>query len=121
MASNRQTELLMQIVAGQAKMDQQITDMHARLFGGPNQPGALKYMYDKHEEHTKAITECNTKITADIQAFKATEVEPLSDKITALETASTVTTWKVGALSGIGGTGIAIAVEMFLKKLFHGA
>lgn len=121
MAGNKQTELLMQIVAGQAKMDQQITDMHARLFGGNGQPGALKFMYDKHEEHTKAITECNTKITVDLQEFKKVEVEPLVDKLATLEAASTVTTWKIGALSGIGGTGIAVAVEMFLKKFFHGA
>ncbi len=121
MASPRNQELLMKIVEGQAILAEKVETMNVRLFGGEGQQGALKFMYDKHDEHTKEISAVKDKISADIKKFNEDEVKPLVDKVTSLATESRVTMWRVGALTGFFGTAMGIGIELLIKKFFRGA
>lgn len=118
MASSKNQDLLMQIVQGQSALAQEVKTMNIRLFGGEGQQGALKFMYDKHEEHVREITACREKISMDIKEFHDKEVKPLDEKISELKTDSRVTMWRVGALTGLFGTGVGVGIEMLIKKVF---
>lgn len=42
-------QTILQLVAGQARIEQQLTDFDKRLLGGEGQKGILPVLYEKHE------------------------------------------------------------------------
>lgn len=117
MAAKNQ-DLLIELVKGQAKLTETVDIMNTRLFGGEGQDGALKFMYNKHEEHAKAFQEVKERISTEIKNLSEKEIKPLELEVATLKTEATVNTWKIGSLTGLGGAGVGVGVTMLLKKLF---
>lgn len=83
------------LAAAMARMEQKLDDNSARLFGGPNQKGAITYL---HEEHDKLVDE-----------HKAT-----------VKSLGALISWKRGTLKWIAGAVFVLGAEgTALAFYFH--
>ena len=110
-------KLLTELIAGQAKMSEQITKLDTRLFGGEGQEGTIPLLFDKLEEAHKKIQDTRDKAAAELQAIKDKEIKALEDKTATIEKDVNVTMWKTGSLSSIGGAGVGIGITFLIKRL----
>jgi len=53
--------VLLDLVKGQAKTQQMVSDMSTRLLGGEGQPGVLKLMHDEHKEQFNELDAADKK------------------------------------------------------------
>jgi hypothetical protein len=110
-------KLLMELVAGQKVMSEQIGKLDQRLFGGEGQEGTVPLLFEKLEEAHRKIQEAKDKAAEELQAVKNKEIKALEDKTVAIEKDVNVTMWKTGSLSSIGGAGVGIGFTFLIRRL----
>jgi hypothetical protein len=108
----------MKIVEGQAALASEVKIMNTRLFGGEGQPGILHMLYEKQEGFTRDLQNVKEKITLDIAAFDEKKIEPMVADIAEIKNDVSVTAWKIGSISSVGGAGLGIGITMAIKKFF---
>jgi hypothetical protein len=120
MGNKSNQQILIELSNGQSALMTEMKIMSQRLFGGDGQEGSLKFIYRKHEELQADVSEIKEKIHTEIKGFKESEHDPLCDKVSKLESASEVTTWKIGTATGVGGASLTVLAEWLIKKFTHG-
>lgn len=118
MATNKNQELLLELVKGQAALVTKVDTLHTRLFGGEGQEGALKYLHDKNEELHKEVHGVKEKIGEDLKEFHEKEVKPIEAAVSQLKTDTTVMMWRTGAITTVAGSLAGAGVVVALKRFF---
>lgn len=89
-------------------LTRRLDETHIRLFGGEGIKGSLVYLHEQDEALEKKI-----------EKVKDNEVKDLSDKVTALEKSSILTSWKLGTVSAGAGAALSFGIGYLKTKLFH--